>query len=110
MSSSAIRIAVLTSFLFISACKPSNQPTTSSAVELAINSNLKTGDSAEKIEAYLTKSKWPYGYNSRMKRYEAAVRDLGALSVPGHGISVYVYVDEEKRFMLANTTDFYTGP
>ena len=83
---------------------------TSASVENEINQSLKVGDSGKKIESYLIETKWPYAYNPHLKRYEAAVRNLGAHSSDGHGISVYIYVDGEKRFMLAEAVNFYTGP
>jgi hypothetical protein len=65
-------------------------------MEAMLNTELMTGDSAETIEAFFQRHGIAFTYNPAIRRYAATV-DMGD-KVP---LSVYVYVDTDKRMTVS---------
>jgi len=79
--------------------------TTPREVEEKINSYLKTGDGAEKIEAYFKKEGLEVSYDRFSNRYQSIIRHSESNF---HAITIYVYVDENKKFIRVESDNSYT--
>jgi len=74
-------------------------------VESGINTALKPGDSAEKIEEYLASQQLESFYDRFSSRYQGIIRHPDSNF---HAITFYIYVDKNKTFTRAEANDSYT--
>jgi hypothetical protein len=65
-------------------------------MEAMLNTELMTGDSTDKIEAFFQRHGIAFTYNPAIRRYAATV-DMGD-KVP---LAVYVYVDTDKKMSVS---------
>jgi len=79
-------------------------------LENLINDNLKPGDPAEKIEAFLGAQGWPYSYDDLVRRYQSHYPD-GDVNKPYliKAVAIWIYVDESKSFQRVVVEEVYTG-
>ncbi len=98
-----VRVLFLLSALMLAGCFPTLD-ITPEEVEEKINSTLKPGDSAEKIEAYFEKEGLGSSYDRFLNRYQSIIRHPESNF---HAITIYVYVDENKRFIRIQADDVY---
>ena len=72
-------------------------------LNLRIESDLPPGASAEDIEVFLTRHEILFSYDRFQNRYQGIVRiDRGS------GVSVYLYVDSNKRFVRGEAQTYFT--
>lgn len=74
-------------------------------VEAKINSSLKPGDSAAKIEAYFENEGLGLSYDRFQDRYHSIIRHPESNF---HAITIVIFVDQNKRFIRAEADDSYT--
>lgn len=70
-----------------------------------INSALKQGDDAAKIEEYFATKKLGVSFDKYQNRYQSNIRHPES---GFHAITIYVYVDSNKGFLGAEAFDSYT--
>ena len=74
-------------------------------VEPEINSSLKPGDSADKMEAYFENEGLVLSYDRFQGRYHSIIRHPESNF---HAITIVIFVDEKRRFIRAEADDSYT--
>ncbi len=79
--------------------------TTPQELEININAALKSGDSAQKIEEYLTSQELDSSYDGYSNRYQGIIRHPDSNF---HAIVFYIYVDKNKAFIKVEANDSYT--
>ena len=79
--------------------------TTPEEVEKKINTSLKPGDAPERIEAYFKKESLGLSYDKYQGRYQSIIRHPESNF---HAITIYIYVDKNKRFIRVEANDSYT--
>ena len=86
------------------------QVTTSEKVKKLIDDNLEIGDSAVRIEEFLTESEITFSFDNFSNRYQCIIRDPSENKPKGyHSIVIYIYVNTNKSFKSAEVKDSYTA-
>jgi hypothetical protein len=81
--------------------------TTPEAVEAEISAALHKGASAQAIERYLEQRNLTFSYDRFTNRYQSIIRDPESNA---HAITVYVLLDDQKRYADVEARDSYTLP
>ena len=78
-------------------------------LEKLINENLQLGSSNEQILRFLNRCGWMYDFDRHAQRYQA--RDPAEDKLPDiyGGYQIYIYVDEEKRFVKAKVEKVFNS-
>ncbi len=81
--------------------------TTPEAVEAEISAALHKGASPEAIERYLEQRNLTFSYDRFTNRYQSIIRDPES---DAHAITIYVLLDDQKRYADVEARDSYTLP
>ena len=81
--------------------------TTPAAVEAEISAALHKGASAEAIERYFEQRNFPFSYDRFANRYQSIIRNPES---DAHAITIYVLLDDEKRYVDVEARGSYTLP
>ncbi len=101
-----VRLFLFAPLLFlVAAC---GEQTNAADVKVKLESALEPGADQANIEAYLQSENLPFSYDEFRSRYQSIIRDSGTFI--DHAVVIYVYVDENRRFLRVETHDSYTGP
>jgi hypothetical protein len=103
ISRRAITAAILLSAI-TGACGPTLDVTPADVLT-QIDASLGPGDSSEAIEAYFSDEGLGVSFDGFNQRYQSIIRHPESNY---HAIVIYVYVDEERRFIRAEAHDSYT--
>ena len=102
------RAATITVLILLTAssggCVPTLDVTPSEVLD-RIESSLRPGDNAEKIEAYFDQQQLDASFDRFNQRYQSIIRHPKSNY---HAIVIYIYVDEERRFTRAEAKNSYT--
>ena len=78
---------------------------TPAEVTSEINAQLKSGDSAFKIEDYFKSKGLSASFDAYSNRYQSIIRHPDSNF---HAITIYIYVDNDKNFKSVEANDSYT--
>ena len=80
-------------------------------IQQLIQQNLKPGDPAAKIEAFLQAKKIPYGFDGFAKRYQCRVPSSARTDARGveSVVLIYIYVNADHSFQRAEVEAGYTS-
>lgn len=81
---------------------------TKEKVEEMIKRELRVGSSTEDIEAFYKKNNISYSYDNFAKRYQSTIRNIPTMPWLDKSIGIYIYVDDEKKFLKAEVDYSYT--
>jgi hypothetical protein len=81
--------------------------TTPEAIEAEISAALHKGASAEAIERYLDQRNLTFSYDRFSNRYQTIIRDPES---DAHAITIYILLDDQKRYADVEARDSYTLP
>ncbi|MDZ4790616.1 MAG: hypothetical protein SGJ17_05320 [Hyphomicrobiales bacterium] len=75
-----------------------------------LSSELKQGDSQEKIDKILRENGVGFSFNRFDNRYQGIIRNVSPGNPGQHAVVVHINVDENKRFLSAEVHDSFTAP
>lgn len=81
--------------------------TTPEAVEAEVSAALHEGASADAIERYLEQKNLTFSYDRFANRYQSIIRDPES---DAHAITIYVLLDDQRRYVDVEVRDSYTTP
>ena len=76
-------------------------------VRRLIEDNLQVGASSEEIEAFLAKHFGGGSYDRFNRSYNAIIRDVPHDPKVDQAVLIYIYVDENKRFVRSEVKDSF---
>jgi hypothetical protein len=88
------------------ACGERKAAITSEEVRASIARELAPGVPADEIESFFKRHNVDFGWNRFEGIYNGVIRDVE----PFRGITIRVFVDNERRFISAEVRDAYTAP
>jgi len=99
-------IAYLNAFLLCLGCLYSDVMS-KEEIENLISQNLKLGSTNKEIITFFKNQDWVYGFNRHLNRYRA--RDPEEDTLPEYlgRHRIYIYVDDEKKFIRAEVEKLF---